>query len=138
MSDQRTSFSYKIQYFIEMATKTNAWQLLINILILSMFSKVVTAEGAPVSQTDLRFDHGYIHVIDKVIYPLPLANIPNTAAANSDFSTLVSFVQQAGLLDDLAGESLCICSSTISYCSCKSRIIAGHLQRATDICLAQL
>jgi transforming growth factor-beta-induced protein len=76
--------------------------------------KAVTAQGAAVTidltagvkvndstviAADIEASNGIIHVIDTVLLPPP--NIVEIAAGNPDFSTLVTAVQAAGLVDAL-------------------------------------
>lgn len=62
----------------------------------------VTVDGAKVVKTDIECSNGVIHVIDSVIVPEALT-IPEIAASNGNFETLVTAVQAAGLLDTLNG-----------------------------------
>lgn len=68
----------------------------------------VTVDGnvyindAMVTTTDIEASNGIIHVIDAVI--LPPASIADIAASIPDFSTLVTALDAAGLVDTLAGE----------------------------------
>ncbi|HYQ58040.1 MAG TPA: fasciclin domain-containing protein [Draconibacterium sp.] len=54
-----------------------------------------------VTTADIEADNGVIHVVDKVILPPSVVNI---AIANENFSTLVSAVVKAGLVDALSAE----------------------------------
>jgi uncharacterized surface protein with fasciclin (FAS1) repeats len=63
----------------------------------------VTVDGAKVIKTDIVASNGIIHVIDSVIMPAD-KNIVEVAAASKDFSTLVTAVKAAGLVETLAGE----------------------------------
>lgn len=53
-----------------------------------------------VTAADIEADNGVIHVVDKVILPPSVVNI---AIDNSNFSTLVSAVVKAGLVEALSG-----------------------------------
>jgi uncharacterized surface protein with fasciclin (FAS1) repeats len=71
-------------------------------IVLNGTSRVVIA--------DVKASNGVIHAIDAVIVPPSLAraaaptqSIVQIAAGNSSFSTLVSLVQKAGLVDALSG-----------------------------------
>nr|KAG5702231.1 hypothetical protein BaRGS_030586 [Batillaria attramentaria] len=66
---------------------------------------VVTAEGALISRTDLDADNGVVHVIDKVIYPLPLYNLPLTMTFDKDLGSLAYMIYQARLTEALSNES---------------------------------
>jgi transforming growth factor-beta-induced protein len=72
---------------------------------LSMYIEVgegVTINGnTTVIAADVEADNGVIHVVDKVILPPSVVDI---AIANENFSTLVSAVVKAGLVDALSGE----------------------------------
>jgi transforming growth factor-beta-induced protein len=60
----------------------------------------VFVNDAKVVVTDVAASNGVIHVIDAVITPPTIADI---AAANPDFSTLVSALDAAGLVETLSG-----------------------------------
>jgi uncharacterized surface protein with fasciclin (FAS1) repeats len=68
----------------------------------------VTSDGgvyvndAMVTVTDIVADNGIIHVIDTVV--VPPGDIVSIAASDSQFSTLVTAVSEAGLVDALSGE----------------------------------
>jgi len=63
---------------------------------------VVTAEGSVVTKTDLPADNGVVHVLDKVIFPLPTLNLPLTMTFNpDDLSNLAYMVYTANLIDSL-------------------------------------
>ena len=55
--------------------------------------------GANITQTDVMADNGVIHVIDKVLLPMTIAD---NAVANSTFSSLVAALQNANLVSALA------------------------------------
>jgi transforming growth factor-beta-induced protein len=52
-------------------------------------------------QTDVFASNGVIHVIDAVLLPEPVLDIPGTAAAAGVFTTLLAAVEAAGLLGTL-------------------------------------
>jgi transforming growth factor-beta-induced protein len=52
-------------------------------------------------QTDVFASNGVIHVIDAVLLPEPVLDIPGTAAAAGVFTTLLAAVAAAGLLETL-------------------------------------
>lgn len=70
-------------------------------IFLSVNNGVFINGNIQVTQTDLIADNGVIHVIDNVILP-PSQNIVEIASGNSDFSTLVSLVAGAGLVETLS------------------------------------
>ncbi|WP_321348396.1 fasciclin domain-containing protein [uncultured Draconibacterium sp.] len=57
--------------------------------------------GTMVTAADIEADNGVIHVVDKVILPPSVVNI---AIDNENFSTLVSAVVKAGLVEALSAE----------------------------------
>jgi len=61
------------------------------------------ARSSRITATDVLASNGVIHVIDRVILPLPAENIVQTALAAPQFSTLVAAVQAAGLANALSG-----------------------------------
>lgn len=66
--------------------------------------KVVTVNGARVLRTDISATNGMIHLVDRVIFPVPQADIYNTLKADPEqrYTTLVSAIEQAGLVPVLA------------------------------------
>ncbi|WP_321368905.1 fasciclin domain-containing protein [uncultured Draconibacterium sp.] len=72
---------------------------------ISMYINVgdgVSINGSTMVTTpDIEADNGVIHVVDKVILPPSVVNI---AIDNENFSTLVSAVVKAGLVEALSGE----------------------------------
>lgn len=63
----------------------------------------VSINGANVIQTDIRGSNGVIHVIDSVLIP-PSNDIVEIAAAAGSFSTLVTALRAADLVETLQGE----------------------------------
>ena len=63
----------------------------------------VFINNAQVIQADVMADNGIVHVIDRVLTPAG-GDIVAIAAGNEDFSTLVSLVSSAGLVETLQGE----------------------------------
>jgi uncharacterized surface protein with fasciclin (FAS1) repeats len=70
---------------------------------IAVTSGSLVLNGVTVSQADIMAENGIIHVIGEVLLP-PSLDIPATAAANSDFSTLAAAVGAAGLSQALAAE----------------------------------
>ncbi len=67
---------------------------------------VMLNDTVMVTATDIAASNGVIHVIDGVLIP-PVAetgSIADVVAGNEDFSTLLTAVQAAGLVETLAGE----------------------------------
>ncbi len=63
----------------------------------------VSINDANVIETDIRGSNGIIHVIDSVLIP-PANDIVEIAASAGSFSTLVTALQAAGLVETLQGE----------------------------------
>ena len=66
--------------------------------------QVVTAEGSQVIKTDLAADNGLVHVIDKVIYPLPAINLPLTLTFDKDLGSVGLLIYQGNLTVALSSE----------------------------------
>ena len=67
----------------------------------------VMVNDSTVTTADIECSNGYIHVIDAVMLPpslQPPGTIVETAIENGNFTTLVTAVQAAGLVDTLNGE----------------------------------
>lgn len=74
-------------------------------LAVKMDMGSVYINDAKVIITDIETSNGVIHVVDTVILPpADLADIVDTAVADGRFTTLVTAVQAAGLVDALKGE----------------------------------
>lgn len=66
--------------------------------------KVITADGSPVVMADQNATNGVIHVVDRVLFPVPLMNIPTEVTRQKErFSTLLTAVVKANLATTLAG-----------------------------------
>lgn len=66
--------------------------------------KVVTADGSPVVMVDQNATNGVIHVVDRVLFPVPIMNIPAEVTRQKErFSTLLTAVTAANLAGTLAG-----------------------------------
>ncbi|WP_371188620.1 fasciclin domain-containing protein [Thalassotalea maritima] len=76
---------------------------------LSIVDSTLFINGATVSSADVLADNGVIHVIDNVILPIDAeaatGTIADIAVGDADFSTLVSALTAAGLVDTLADET---------------------------------
>merc|ERR1712179_237999 len=59
---------------------------------------VVTADGSPVVMADQNATNGVIHVVDRVLFPIPVGDIPAELSMRKDvFSTLLEAVTKANL-----------------------------------------
>jgi len=61
--------------------------------------KVVTVNGARLVKPDIQATNGVIHVVDRVLFPVPEADIYNTLRKDPQqrYTTLVSAIDRAGL-----------------------------------------
>lgn len=66
--------------------------------------QVITASGSPVSMPNQNASNGVIHVIDKVMFPLPLEPLTGLVTKEKRLSTLLTAVKAAGLVDTLSGK----------------------------------
>jgi len=66
--------------------------------------KVITAEGSPVIAADQNATNGVIHVVNRVLFPIPRGNIVQVVARQPDLKTLVTAVTAAGLVNTLSGD----------------------------------
>jgi len=82
------------------APSLNGAQIRINIY---QNGKVITATGSQVTKPDQMASNGVIHVINRVMYPIPMKAIPDFLMGNPAFSTLVTAVGKAGLAPVLGG-----------------------------------
>ena len=73
-----------------------------------MFSyfQLITADGSPVVTPDQNATNGVIHVVDRVLFPIPLKNIPNEITGRRMFSTLLTAVEKANLVTTLEGKRI--------------------------------
>jgi transforming growth factor-beta-induced protein len=72
-------------------------------LAITVTGATVQIDGATVVQTDIEASNGIIHVIDMVVVPGGILDIVQTAQYAGSFSTLVTAVQAANLVDTLKG-----------------------------------
>jgi len=62
----------------------------------------VTVNGERVKKADMMADNGVIHMMNRVIYPFPVGNIAEVVTGDQRFSTLLSAVVEAGLVETLS------------------------------------
>lgn len=65
---------------------------------------MITVNGARVVRPDIQASNGVIHIIDRVIFPVPQADIYNTLKNDPQqrYTTFVSAIERAGLIAVLA------------------------------------
>ncbi|XP_052249888.1 transforming growth factor-beta-induced protein ig-h3-like isoform X2 [Dreissena polymorpha] len=66
-------------------------------------TQIYTVDGATIVTYDQNATNGVIHVIDKVMFPIPMGPITSVAALNPNFGTLIYCLQQGQLLETLSG-----------------------------------
>lgn len=65
--------------------------------------KVVTASGSPIVMVDQNATNGVIHVVDRVLFPIPFEDIVKVVTTDPEFGTLKVAVVAAGLATALSG-----------------------------------
>ncbi|CAC5394107.1 transforming growth factor-beta-induced protein ig-h3-like [Mytilus californianus] len=65
--------------------------------------KVITASGSPVVMPNQNASNGVIHVIDKVMFPLPIVPVTGMVGRDPMLSTLLTAVKAADLVQTLSG-----------------------------------
>ena len=65
---------------------------------------MITVNGARVVKPDIQATNGVIHIVDRVLFPVPQADIYNTLKNDPQqrYTTLVSAIDRAGLTAVLA------------------------------------
>merc|ERR1711893_70011 len=64
---------------------------------------VITATGSQVTTPDQEASNGVIHVVNRVMYPIPTADIPGLVTSEPNYSTLLTAVSTAELVQTLKG-----------------------------------
>jgi len=73
-------------------------------IYMKMGKTVVTADGSPVILVDQNATNGVIHVVNRVMFPIPLLDIPSELTERKEkFSTLLTAVTAANLGGTLGG-----------------------------------
>merc|ERR1712098_826567 len=73
--------------------------LLVNLYLKSKYyNGFITINGKRVTNTDNKADNGIVHIIDGVMM-IPQGDLVDVLAADDRFSTLVTAVKEAGLVD---------------------------------------
>ncbi len=74
-----------------------------NLIFASRNANGVFVNGVKVKRADVAASNGVIHVISKVLYPVPSATIAGLATATPDLSLLLVAVERAGLTGAVSG-----------------------------------
>jgi len=87
-------------------------------------NNAVTIEGSKIITFDKKASNGIIHVIDTVMMP-PGGDIVDIVAKTSDVSTLLGFVQQAGIADALKMDARTVFAPTnAAFAKLPSRMVS--------------
>ncbi|CAL1530997.1 unnamed protein product [Lymnaea stagnalis] len=70
--------------------------------------QVVTAEGSVVTKADIQADNGIVHIIDRVMYPIPTQSIPVALNLNNATSTIGYLILKADLVTALSAQSFTV------------------------------
>jgi len=74
--------------------------ILVNLYLKSeYYDGFVTINGKKLMKADIKADNGMIHCVSEVLYPIPEKDLVDTLVADERFSTLVTAVTAAGLVD---------------------------------------
>ncbi|KAK2712713.1 hypothetical protein QYM36_011411 [Artemia franciscana] len=73
---------------------------------VNIYGDAITADGAQVIKPDVRASNGIIHVVDRVLYPIPETAIPSVLINDPQqrFTTLVTAVKEADLVETLQAD----------------------------------
>ncbi|XP_033757103.1 transforming growth factor-beta-induced protein ig-h3-like [Pecten maximus] len=74
--------------------------------------KVITADGSPVVKPDQNATNGVIHVVDRVMFPIPLMSMVDMVKADRQLKTLLTAVSAAGIASALEADGLTLFAPT--------------------------
>ncbi|CAH1793307.1 unnamed protein product [Owenia fusiformis] len=96
--------------------------------------KLITATGSPVVMADQMASNGVIHVLSRVMFPIPTMNIVTAVAGGKDFSTLLTAVQTAGLASTLEGGPFTVFAPTNqAFAKLPPGVLDGLLKNKTAL-----
>lgn len=75
----------------------------LNEIRINLYGKVATVDGAKIDKVNQNATNGVIHVIEKVLYPVPTLNLVQLIGTTKDFSTLLYCIIRANIEGQLAG-----------------------------------
>lgn len=75
----------------------------LNEIRINLYGKVATVNGAKIDKVNQNATNGVIHVIEKVLYPVPTLNLVQLIGTTKDFSTLLYCIIRANIEGQLAG-----------------------------------
>ena len=65
--------------------------------------QIATVDGAKVIKADQMATNGVIHVVNRVMFPIPMGSVVDVVVKDAHFSTLLKAVQTAKLATTLSG-----------------------------------
>ncbi|OWF49283.1 Transforming growth factor-beta-induced protein ig-h3 [Mizuhopecten yessoensis] len=74
--------------------------------------KVVTADGSPIVKVDQNAKNGVIHVVDRVMFPIPIESMVDMVKADRQLKTLLAAVTAAGIGGALGADGLTLFAPT--------------------------
>jgi len=66
--------------------------------------KVITVDGSPVVKPDQMASNGIVHLVDRVLFPIPEGTVTQLVSRQKELSTLLTAVQKANLTSALSGD----------------------------------
>ncbi|KAJ8301236.1 hypothetical protein KUTeg_020223 [Tegillarca granosa] len=76
----------------------------LNEIRINLYGKVATVNGAKIDKVNQNATNGVIHVIEKVLYPVPTLNLVQLIGTTKDFSTLLYCIIRANIEGQLADD----------------------------------
>lgn len=78
--------------------------LILFVTFCGVSQQVITVNGARLLKPDIQATNGMIHIVDRVLFPVPQADIYSTLKGDPQqrYTTLVSAIERAGLTSVLA------------------------------------
>ncbi|XP_033120366.1 transforming growth factor-beta-induced protein ig-h3-like [Anneissia japonica] len=70
---------------------------------INTYGELTTATGSPISKPDNIATNGVIHVVDRVMFPIPMNDMLTLVSNNANFSTLLKAIRVSGFADTLKG-----------------------------------
>ncbi|XP_033125098.1 uncharacterized protein sll1483-like [Anneissia japonica] len=70
---------------------------------INTYGELTTATGSPISKPDNCATNGVIHVVDRVMFPIPMNDMLTLVKHNGNFTTLLKAIEVSGFADTLKG-----------------------------------
>ncbi|XP_054768598.2 transforming growth factor-beta-induced protein ig-h3-like [Lytechinus pictus] len=100
--------------------------------IYSDVKKIITVNGARITNDIRTSANEIIQVVDKVIYPLPVGNVIETLDDNGAFSIIVDLVKRAELVAELESDPITVLVPTNDAFQALPSGVLDDLQRDND------